>query len=282
MALYDKDVHDYYKHPCCSCCMLFKRKSVSVVKFEHNLGTAVWPALKTFLLCEDSAAASKSFLMCHYCKRAIRKDNMPPHCVLNGLKVVEVPNELAKLDCLSRQFIQRAKAYQTVVPRYLHKQGACVQLFKGVQGKHVLSPASHAQDYGTLDDVEEAEVALSNPELYIIVNCKRTKDKVVWRSLVDVNDTKVALNKLKQTNWLYQNVDDTSVDEVSKEVIEVVSKASSTMLEKATDDDVAGFQYYTIRNLDNKLSTQSDIEQYKLLSIKEDPLDNRQKHLDVM
>ena len=24
MALYDKDVHDYYKHHCCSCCMLFK------------------------------------------------------------------------------------------------------------------------------------------------------------------------------------------------------------------------------------------------------------------
>ena len=55
----------------------------------------------------------------------------------------------------------------------------------------------------------DAEVALSNPELYIIVNCKPTKDKVVWRSLVDVNDIKVALNKLKQTNWLYQNVDDT-------------------------------------------------------------------------
>ena len=51
---------------------------------------------------------------------------------------------------------------------------------------------------------------------------------------------------------------------------------------KRPADDVAGFQYYTIRNLDNKLSTQSDIEQYKLLSIKEDPLDNRQKHLDVM
>ena len=71
MAQYDKDVHDYYKHPCCSCCMLFKRKSVSVVKFEDSLGTAVWPALKNFLLCEDSAAASKSFLMCHYCKLAI-------------------------------------------------------------------------------------------------------------------------------------------------------------------------------------------------------------------
>ena len=73
-----------------------------MVKFEHNLGTAVWPALKTFLLCEDSAAPSKTFFMCQYCKSAIRKDNMPPRCVLNGLKVVEVPNELAKLDCLSR------------------------------------------------------------------------------------------------------------------------------------------------------------------------------------
>ena len=59
-----------------------------------------------------------------------------------------------------------------------------------MQGKH---PAFHT-DYG---DVEESEEALSNPELYITVTCKPTKDKVVWRSLVDVNDIKVALKKLK-------------------------------------------------------------------------------------
>ena len=39
---------------------------------------------------------------------------------------------------------------------------------------------------------------------------------------------------------------------------------------------------FTIRNLDNKLSTESDIEQYKLLSVREDPIDNRQQYLDVM
>ena len=54
-------------------------------------------------------------------------------------------------------------------------------------------------------------------------------------------------------------MDDSSIDETSKEVIEVVSKTSSTMLERATEDDVAGFQYYTIKNLDSKLS---DIDQY--------------------
>ena len=54
------------------------------------------------------------------------------------------------------------------------------------------------------------------------------------------------------------------------------------MLEKATDDDIAGFHAFTIRNLDNKLSTASDTEQYKVFGVTEDPIDNRQQHLDVM
>ena len=130
---------------------------------------------------------------------------MPPRCVLNGLKVVEVPNKLAKLDCLSRQFIQRAKAYQTVVRlgTYTNKVPVYNSL-KAYKGNMFFLPLPMHKTMETLDDVEEAEVALSNPELYIIVNCKPTKDKVVWRSLVDVNDIKVALTKLKETNWLYQ------------------------------------------------------------------------------
>ena len=54
------------------------------------------------------------------------------------------------------------------------------------------------------------------------------------------------------------------------------------MLEKADEHDVAGFQAYTVRNLDNKLPIDSDIDQYKVVNIKESPLDNRQKHLDLM
>ena len=57
-------------------------------------------------------------------------------------------------------------------------------------------------------------------------------------------------------NWLYKNVDDESVDEAAKQVVEVISNTSSTMLEKATKEDIVGFQAYTIRNLDNKLSTE--------------------------
>ena len=77
-------------------------------------------------------------------------------------------------------------------------------------------------------------------------------------------------------------VDKDSVDEVYKKVIEITNSATSRMLAKASESDVSGFQAFTVRNLDNKLSTDTDIEQYKLLNVREDPIINRQERLDVM
>ena len=65
---------------------------------------------------------------------------------------------------------------------------------------------------------------------------------MVWRSFVNVKDIKRA-------------VDDSSLDTTLKEVVEVVSNAPSTMLEKASDNDISGLQCYMIRNLNNKLNT---------------------------
>ena len=52
--------------------------------------------------------------MYNYCKSVIKKNKLPPRCVLNGLETVPMPPELAKLDALSSQLIC-AKCYQTVV-----------------------------------------------------------------------------------------------------------------------------------------------------------------------
>ena len=150
MALYDKAVHDYHQHPCCSCNMLFSKKCVSVVKLDDDLGGKVWPVLKQHILSEDGAAANKSFFMCHYCKGAIRKDKIPPRCVLNGLEVVELSQELANLVCLSRQFIQHAKAYQTIVRlgTYTNKVPVYNTLKAWKGNMYVLSSTPSAQDYG--------------------------------------------------------------------------------------------------------------------------------------
>ena len=91
---------------------------------------------------------------------------------------------------------------------------------------------------------------------------------------MNVDAVKAAVHKLKQMNWLYKKVDQQSVDDVAKQVIETVDTTTSRMLVKATKEDVSEFQSYTIRTLSEKLSTTSDIEQYKLLGVKEDPLSN--------
>ena len=51
------------------------------------------------------------------------------------------------------------------------------------------------------------------------------------------------------------------------------------MLEKASS---SGFQCYTLRDMNDKLSTKDDLEQYKMLSVQEEPLSSTQKHLDTM
>ena len=146
-----------------------------------------------------------------------------------------------------------------------------------MQGKHVFSYFAFHKTERTINDTN-----LADPELYIILNGVPTKKKVIWRSLIDINSLKAAIAKLKDINWLYSSVDDKSLDEAAKKVLEVSNDTTSTLVEEATKEDIASFQSYTIRQLDNQLSTESDISQYKMNKIRENPLDNRQKHLDVM
>ena len=123
----------------------------------------------------------------------------------------------------------------------------------------------------TLESIQEIQssncphITPPNPELYIIVNGRPTKSKVVWRSLVNINHVKAAIKTLKSCNWLYKHVHKESIDESTKQIIECSNNATRKMLEKATTADIDAFQAYTVRNLDNKLSTTSDIEQYSML-----------------
>ena len=150
----------------------------------------------------------------------------------------------------NKQTVVRLGTYTAKVPIY--------NSLKACKGTMFFLPLPLNKTLETLDQVKHCgDTALPDPELYIIVNSRPTKGKVVWRSLVDVNCVKAAIQKLKESNWLYKEVDDDSVDEAAK-VIEVTNSTTSTMLEKASEDDIAGFQAFTIRNLDNKLSTASD------------------------
>ena len=59
--------------------------------------------------------------------------------------------------------------------------------------------------------------------------------------------------------------------------------ATSYVIEKASEEDVAGLQAYTVRSMDQNLPTGKDIQHYKLLTtVHELPMDNRLHFLDVL
>ena len=101
---------------------------------------------------------------------------------------------------------------------------------------------------------------VASPQLYMIVNGKPKKLNIVWCTLINVDRVKAAITKLKETNWLYKEVQESSLDDATQKVIEVASSSTKKVLEKATTDDIAGFQSYTIRCMDNQLPTNPDIK----------------------
>ena len=73
--------------------------------------------------------------------------------------------------------------------------------------------------------------------LYLIQSCTllSTTSKVVWRSLVNVN-VKTAVRKLKEITVKWTTT--RSVDDASKQVIEIVNSATSILLDKADDSNI--------------------------------------------
>ena len=104
--------------------------------------------------------------------------------------------------------------------------------------------------------------------------------------MVNIAQVRAAVQKLKQINynWLYVNIDDGSVDDASRRTVNSVSDTTRqcTMLVKVTADDVKSFQSYTIRRLDQKQSSLTDSEHYKLMNVNKNALSNKLKHLDVL
>ncbi|KAL5505298.1 hypothetical protein EMCRGX_G006706 [Ephydatia muelleri] len=276
--------NDDAEFACCSCERLFQRKQVSCVNFSlDKYETDTWQRLKAHVL---QNGVTEQLYICQYCRPFLNKNTIPARCVLNGLVTELIPDELKSLNALSKQLIQRAKAFQTIVR--LGTYSSKVPAYNALQacrGCMFFLPLPLNKTWDTLSEIElggSGLVALPDPQLYIIVNGVPTKDKIVWQTLVDVNAVKLAIQQLKEINWLYKNVDDASLDEAAKNIVEVVDQASSIMLEKASTDDVAALQAYTIRSLDQQGSTKLDVEQYKMQNVKDSPIESRQRHLDVM
>ena len=288
---YEKKVREDPDCACFSCERLFVRSGVSKVKLSDELGSEVWPRLKAFVMKQNKPVSSNVLYMCKDCKPRIMSDELPARCVLNGLETVPLPVELVKLDPLCMQLIQRAKSFQTIILLRLGTYTGKVpphNALRACKGVAFHLPLPLNKTLATLGEAKGATDSMSlpsslpEPEVYIIVNGKPTKGGVLWRNLVNVDSVKRALATLKQINWLYTDVADDCVDEAVQKVIEVSNNSTTAVLEKASETRHSCFPAVHHPKPGTKLVCGSDLEQYKMLSVTEEPLDDCMKHLNVM
>ena len=281
---YQSKVTDDHEFACLCCERLFNKQyctgPFSLNKDKYN--TPSYQALKDYIRKVDPNADHKLYYVCKYCQPLLLRDKMPNRCVLNGLKTDPIPKELANLSPFCKQLIQKVKPFQTVVRlgTYMGKVPKYNTL-KACKGTMFFLPLPLDNTKCVVEEALKSST-LPDPEVFIIVNGKPTKNKVVWRELINVEGVKKALTKLTEINWLYHNVDKDCIDNALRKIMESTSNISNKMLEKATKVDIDAFQSYTVRSLEEKQTTGTDIDQYKLLNIRDDPIDNRQKYLDVM
>ena len=147
----------------------------------------------------DENYDSTIYYVCTNCRPLLNENTLPSRCVLNGLYVEEIPKELLKLNALGRQLIQKAKPFQTIIR--LGAYTGKVPIYnatKGLKGSMFFLPLPLQNTIDKLDTLgmpkqPEGVDMLPDPELYILLDGRPTKDKVVWQSLVDISDIKRAV-----------------------------------------------------------------------------------------
>jgi len=92
--------------------------------------------------------------------------------------------------------------------------------------------------------------------------------------MVDVDNVKGAVQKLKEMNWLYKHINKACIGDIAKKIAyETVSDTSSKCLEKPSEQNMLALDHYTIHQ-SQSMAVMSDIDHYKMLTIMEPALDN--------
>lgn len=115
------------------------------------------------------------------------------HCILNGLAIKPIPDEIAALNDYGKLLIQCTKAFQ-VVNRMGTVAGRKIphrQMVQKVKGRtfHLPLPVQE-----TLKLLLSRTQVLCSPELFIMATSMPTPQKIVWSDLVSPRDVLAALS----------------------------------------------------------------------------------------
>lgn len=113
---YKQKLDEDFEYPCSSCERLHKKSYVTKYTADtKKYDSVTWKQLKQYLAHRDDDFDNKNYYICKHCRPFLDNNKLPNTCVLNGLYVEEIPEELSQLDALGRQLVQRAKPFQTII-----------------------------------------------------------------------------------------------------------------------------------------------------------------------
>ncbi len=148
--------------------------------------------------CSDTSKYHKLKMkewICFTCDRHLRKGDIPPQAIVNGLRLDAIPDELKALNPLEKHLICIIQAFQKIVP--LPKGGQ-----KGVRGQMVCVPADLQKTADTLPWTPDTNSLIR-------VKLKRKLEYKGHHLFMTVSQDRLmrALIKLKEVNPHYKDIE---------------------------------------------------------------------------
>lgn len=242
----------------------------------------------------------------------LRLSKIPPTSIINDLYSPSIPDVILSLNSFEKILIQRAKAFQVIVRMESisgRQQPLCNMIEKVVRRTfHLPLPIEE-----TLKKLPNSDDTILNNELFILVRSVPSTKKKIWESLVDVNKIYNALIWLKENNHLYSNIiipnyetfennfqnievhfidsdlfekeNNIDCEKVSKqnEGIELNIEEQTNLHAFLTQRDINDtfYEQFTIHALNEPRNNAKASELYQMLKINENPIDHRDKELDL-
>ena len=101
---FHKKLKEDCEFTCCSCEKLLFKRVLTGFNFTAEKFNRM--QLKDYLRERDPDVSTKKLYICRDCRPVLNASNIPARCVLNGLYIEPVPEDLANLSALENQFIQ--------------------------------------------------------------------------------------------------------------------------------------------------------------------------------
>lgn len=235
-------------------------------------------------LISDSKFDKDLYICRDQCLKDINNLKIPIYSKLNNMNLQYPPKEIACLNFYEKLLIQKAKCFQTIVQLKSLRNSQNSQKVFALKGLAIHLPISFETTHEYI-----VETLPNSDALSIIVHGLPTKNKNIWRGIVNLEAVYKALIWLKKNNVHYKSIhiDETLINNFNLNIID--SNDSSDQINNCTESylttnsnnfNIDTISHFTIIDLEKINVNISDVQKYSVKKVVSTPLTDRDKNLD--